>query len=142
VFSHINEESSKYWLAELYRVLKPHGMAVVTSWGANLLALFDRLDATGKTEYDWERNIDLSFPDRAKARSEFLSGEFVFGRHGNPGDNLDPDLYGITMMPRGWVEKETSFVIEEFLDNPQVVPQATFFLRKPTSAAALLHNSS
>jgi hypothetical protein len=53
----------------LYRVLKPDGMAVVTSWGAKLLALFDRLDATGKTEYDWERNIDLSFPDRAKVVS-------------------------------------------------------------------------
>lgn len=135
VFSHINEESSKYWLTELYRVLKPDGMAVVTSWGANLLALFDRLDATGKTEYDWERNIDLSFPDRAKARSDYLSGVFVFGRHGNPGDNLDPDLYGITMIPRGWVEKETGFVIEEFLDNPQVVPQTTFFLRKSAPAA-------
>ena len=135
VFSHINEDSCKYWLSELYRVLEPGGMAVVTSWGSNLLELFDRIDSTGKTEYDWEKNIALSFPDRADARARYLAGELVFGRHGNPGENLDPNLYGITMMPRAWVERESEFVIEDFIDNPQIVPQTTYFLRKPLTAA-------
>ncbi len=61
VFSHINEESAKRWLGELFRVIKPGGRAVVTSWGNNLFEVFDRIEKTGKVEYDWEKTSSIHF---------------------------------------------------------------------------------
>jgi SAM-dependent methyltransferase len=133
VFSHINEESAKRWLGELYRIIKPGGRAVLTSWGNNLFEVFDRIEKTGKVEYDWEKNIQYSFSDFADVRQRYTRGEFVFGMHGRTGGDLDPKLYGISLMPRQWVERESGFRLEKCLDNPKIVPQTTFVLERPAS---------
>lgn len=42
-FSHINEDSTLYWLAELYGVLRIGGFAVITSWGRSLFDIFNKI---------------------------------------------------------------------------------------------------
>jgi SAM-dependent methyltransferase len=130
VFSHLNEASARFWLDELHRLLRPGGTAVVTSWGQAIFDIFDRLATTGELKFAWERNIDRSFPDKAETRRRYAAGEFVFGRHGSPGEALDPDVYGISLMPRVWVETQTPFRVIAYEDDPRRVPQTTFGLRR------------
>ena len=131
VFSHINEESAKYWLNELRRLLKPEGYIVITSWGKALFDIFARLKETnGEIEYDWERNIDRSFPDKESIKRLYHAGQFVFGRHGSAGDSLDSNIYGISLMPKAWIENEMALKVENCIEDPSLVPQTTFILRK------------
>ena len=130
VFSHLCEESALFWLSNLSRVVKPNGFLVFTSWGKSLLRVFDKLDSNPEDyEYDWERNISAAFPDKQKVRNDYSEGRLVFGRHGSAG-GLNPDNYGIAMMPLAWVEANTNMKIVEFIDDSRIVPQATFILQK------------
>jgi SAM-dependent methyltransferase len=130
VFSHISENSARFWLSELARVLKPNCTLVITSWGRSLFDIFERIRVTGKCEYPWERNIDLAFPDKDGVKRKYDGGEYVFGRHGRTGASLDADLYGISLMPRKWIEINTDLHVDRVLDDPATVPQTTFLLRK------------
>lgn len=131
VFSHINEESAKRWVGELFRVVKPGGFCVVTSWGRNLYDVFDRIKRTGQIEHEWERNIQRSFSDFPNAWKRYCEGEFVFGRHGSTGTALDPDVYGISLMPKQWLERNSQFQVQHYLDDPKIVPQTVFVLQRP-----------
>lgn len=129
VFSHINEDSAKFWLRELARVLKPGGSMVVTSWGRALFEVFERKRTTGQTLYAWEDNITRAFSDLNEVERRYRDGEFSFGRH-MKGGALDPEVYGISLMPKQWVERETSLRVAHWIEDTKVVPQTTFFLVK------------
>lgn len=129
VFSHINEDSARYWLGELSRVLKPSGVAIITSWGRSLFDIFEKIKTTGQFDYAWEKNIDLAFNDKDAVKNMYENGQYVFGRHGNTGLHLDPNLYGISLMPKQWIENNTKFIIQSVIDSPRIVPQTTFILK-------------
>lgn len=129
VFSHINEDSAKFWLRELARVLKPGGSMVVTSWGRALFEVFERKRTTGQTLYAWEDNITRAFNDLNEVERRYRDGEFSFGRH-MKGGTLDPEVYGISLMPKQWIERETSLRVWHWIEDTKVVPQTTFFLSK------------
>lgn len=128
VFSHLNESSALFWINELSRVVKDSGRVIITSWGKSLFHIIERIGITGTYEYPWERNIDLSFPDKDVLIKQYNNGDYIFGRHGNTGPNLDGDLYGISLMSKQWIENNSKFVVEEVIDDPRRVPQATFIL--------------
>ncbi|MES1201644.1 MAG: class I SAM-dependent methyltransferase [Pseudomonadota bacterium] len=127
VFSHLSEDSARYWLNELARVTKPGGSIVVTSWGKALFDIAERIKRTGDIASPWEGNIARAFGDFDEVAPRYAAGEYIFGRHGNAGP-LDPDLYGISLMPKEWVEKNAPVRLRQFIDDPRVVPQATFFM--------------
>ena len=131
VFSHLSEPSARFWLRELARICRPGGSIVVTSWGRSLFRIFDRLQKGGEIEYNWEKNIIRAFPDLKEVERLYLAGGFVFGRHGSTDANLDPDRYGISLMPRRWIEENTGLCVDTVIDDPVVVPQTTFFLKRP-----------
>lgn len=131
VFSHINEASARYWIAELGRVVKPGGTIVATSWGQSLFDIATRIRATGQVQFDWERNLVKSFSDMETVERSYRAGQFQFGRHGSVGSaTLDPDVYGIALMPASWIERNTNLIVREVIDDPAVVPQTTFFLQR------------
>lgn len=130
VFSHINEASARYWLAELGRIVKPGGTIIVTSWGRSLFEIAARIRATGRVQFEWERNLVKSFSDMDAVEHEYRTGQFQFGRHGSVGGALDPDLYGIALMPAIWIERNTNLIVRHVIEDTQVVPQTTFFLQR------------
>lgn len=131
VFSHINEHSAAFWLNEIARLLKPDGHAVVTSWGRALFAVADRIAAAGgRTNHAWERNISRAFPDLPTAKERYARGEFVFGRHGSTDAALDPDVYGLSLMSRKWIDRLGTVKVEKMIEDTKVVPQTTFFLTR------------
>lgn len=129
VFSHINEESAQFWLRELGRVLKPGGSMVVTSWGRSLFEVFERKRTTGQTLYAWEDNIARAFEDLNEVERRYRDGEFSFGRHMKSGP-LDPEVYGISLMPKRWIETHTSLRVWHWIEDTKIVPQTTFFISK------------
>lgn len=129
VFSHINEESAQFWLRELGRVLKPGGSMVVTSWGRSLFEVFERKRTTGQTLYAWEDNIARAFEDLNEVERRYHDGEFSFGRHMKSGP-LDPEVYGISLMPKRWIETHTSLRVWHWIEDTKIVPQTTFFISK------------
>ena len=131
VFSHINEKSAEFWLTELKRLLKPGGFLVITTWGKALFEVFDRMQSNGgKTEFAWEKNIDKAFDDKDKVRERYLAGDFVFGKHGQPGAALDKDVFGISLIPKKWFDDRNDFKVIKWFDDTKIVPQTTFFLQK------------
>jgi len=130
VFSHINENSSKFWFRELERILKPGGHAVITSWGKILFDIYERVKNTGAYEYKWEENILKSFDDMEKVKDNYYNGMYQFGSHGMIDDALDADIYGIALMPSKWIEMNSILKVKNILDDPRDVPQTTFILRK------------
>lgn len=129
VFSHINEESAQFWLRELGRVLKPGGSMVVTSWGRSLFEVFERKRTTGQTLYAWEDNIARAFEDLNEVERRYHDGEFSFGRHMKSGP-LDPEVYGISLMPKRWIETHTPLRVWHWIEDTKIVPQTTFFISK------------
>ncbi|HVV32347.1 MAG TPA: class I SAM-dependent methyltransferase [Caulobacterales bacterium] len=125
VFSHLSEASARFWLNELARITKPGGSIIVTSWGKALFDIVERIKRTGETSVPWEHNIARAFVNFDEIGPRYAAGEYIFGRHGNSG-SLDPDLYGISLMPKQWVERNAPVTLRAFVDDPKVLPQAVF----------------
>ncbi len=131
VFSHINEESALFWFRELARLLKPGGWMIVTSWGKGLFEIFDRHEATGgKVEYPWEANISRAFEDKDEVKRLYNAGDYVFGNHGSTSKGLDSEVYGISLLPKEWIENNTDLHVTEWIEDTAIVSQTTFFLQK------------
>jgi len=91
--------------------------------------VFERKRTTGQTLYAWEDNITRAFSDLNEVERRYRDGEFSFGRH-MKGGTLDPEVYGISLMPKQWIERETSLRVAHWIEDTKVVPQTTFFLVK------------
>ena len=96
VFSHLSEAACRAWLGEFARVLKPGGMAALTTRGR---WFFDY--AAGLTGSDtYAQALARMFPDFDDARARYDRGEFV---HSNVagvtgGGVLDGGFYGETFI--------------------------------------------
>lgn len=96
VFSHLNEETHWALLKEIRRVLKPGGVAVVTTRGRSIFTVLRNDRAKG------DRNP--AFPDTEDAERRYDAGEFMFdGPH--VGSEL-AGFYGEAAIPRQYAERE------------------------------------
>ncbi|MEE9391096.1 MAG: class I SAM-dependent methyltransferase [Planctomycetota bacterium] len=113
VFSHLTEEASRMWLAEIQRILKPGGWAILTTQGRHV----------GKVILNGERSHP--FPNAKTLKPEwkrFESEGFLFFPYGEVSSNLaenseffgewDLEAYGSTFVSPAYVER----VWTEFLD--------------------------
>lgn len=129
VFSHLNEEYHRCWMAELARVLKPGGMLVVTTQGREFIEFCASLAGRDEFEHEWFRLLATLFPDRQAAeaaRADYDAGKFLFYNHGGGGGPRDGEFYGEAIVPRQFFEKEWSpyFRLVDFDDPRQGAQQS------------------
>jgi len=146
VFSHLSEAVSRAWIAELARVMKPGGLAIVTTQGSGFLDLVESLSARAglwrlrlavgrwigrPRNEEWLRTLRDGFGDIAAARRRLADGQFVHAPTGG-GSGLAASFYGESVIPRSYVAREwTDLELVEFIDDPRRLPQEVIVLRKP-----------
>lgn len=146
VFSHLSEAVSLAWIAELARVMKPGGLAIVTTQGSGFLDFVESLSArarrwrlrlaigrwTGRPRNEeWLGTLREGFGDIAAAKRRLADGQFVHAPTGG-GSGLAASFYGESVIPRSYVERAwTEFELVDFVDDCRRLPQALIVLRKP-----------
>jgi SAM-dependent methyltransferase len=150
VFSHLSEAVSRAWITELARVLKPAGLAIVTTQGRGFIDFVESLStrpirwrlrlALGRLigrpwSTSWLRSLREGFGDTAAARRRFADGQFVHAPTGG-GDGLAASFYGESVVPRTYVEREwTDLELVDFVDESRFKRQAVIVLRKPVAGS-------
>jgi hypothetical protein len=128
VFSHLSDAACRAWTAEFVRVLKPGGMAALTTRGR---WFFDyAASLTGADPYS--RALAKMFTDFADARASYDRGEFV---HSNVpgvtgGGVLHGGFYGETFIPEQFAREQLGIImplVEFSQDNNHPI----LFFQKP-----------
>lgn len=99
VFSHLSEAASQAWVREFARILKPGGMAALTTRGR---WFFDYASSLKHTATDgYALALSRMFPDFEAAKLHYDRGEFVHSNaHGVTGGGiLDSSFYGESFIP-------------------------------------------
>lgn len=109
VFSHLSEAACRAWIGEFARVLKPGGMAAVTTrgrWFFDYAAMLAGTDA-------YSRSLATMFPDFADAKARYDRGDLV---HSNAygvtgGGARDGGFYGETFIPERFAREHLGALI-------------------------------
>lgn len=129
VFSHLSEANARHWLGEISRVLRPGGVFAFTTQSERFINLVAGC-AKVENPTQIQQQIGRYLRDPDQARETFRRGEHVFSGTGG-GGVLEGDFYGWAAVPPKWVEANaTSFEILRYVDDPRVLEQAVFVLRK------------
>jgi SAM-dependent methyltransferase len=130
VFSHIDEDQHKRWLAEFHRILKPGGLLIATTWERDHIPFLETVCAqqTSSWEDYYNRAIAERFPGTEKALAEYDAGRFF---HIDLGYPTFP-TYGETCIPRKYVDTEWTkwFTILDYIDDRNVCQQDVIVARK------------
>ncbi|MBB5864295.1 class I SAM-dependent methyltransferase [Xanthomonas sp. 3058] len=137
VFSHLSEASAKFWLPELMRVLAPGGTLVMTTTTDHFLELCQACALKQSDRNRYEEDYAGMFPDPADARRRYAAGKYVYAAVAGNADVLDASNYGWAAMPPAFVEREIGSLAQtiEFVDDPSLLPQGFFTVRKKASVA-------
>jgi len=133
VFSHLAESVHLKWVEEFSRILKPGGILIATTMARYFIEYCHSL--RGKThESAFHNALANSFIDTDTALSDYDSGKFLYSATGG-GPSLPDSFYGITLIPRLYVEREwTKFLsFVDFIDDRTRLPQALIVMQKPRS---------
>jgi SAM-dependent methyltransferase len=97
VFSHLSEAACRAWTGEFARVLKPGGMAALTTRGR---WFFDYAASIAGAD-PYSRALSGMFPDFADAKARYDRGEFVHSNMAGVtgGGVLDGSFYGESFIP-------------------------------------------
>lgn len=132
VFSHLSEEQFNAWTVELARIITPGGYLIFTTWGKGLLAISKKLFIDGAVEYPWQENILKGFTSYEHMRDAYLSGRFVYAATGGGNMYLPKENFGIALISLEYARRTLGkyFSIINYIDDPDVFPQAIFFSRR------------
>jgi ubiquinone/menaquinone biosynthesis C-methylase UbiE len=135
VFSHLSEASAKFWLAELMRVLKPGGSLVMTTTTDHFLELCEACTHKQSDRNQYEEDYAQMFADPAAARRRYAAGEHVYAAVAGNAEVLEASNYGWAAMPPAFVQREIGHLALsiDFVDDPNVLPQGVFTVRKRAS---------
>jgi SAM-dependent methyltransferase len=119
VFSHLSEVACKAWVQEFARILKPGGMAALTTRGR---WFFDYASSLGgQPGGSYAEALSRMFPDFEAAKARYDRGEFVHSNvHGVTGGGvLDANFYGETFIPARYAKEayEDHLKLVEFLEG-------------------------
>jgi len=134
VFSHLSEASAVHWLNDLHRVLKKNGLLVFTTQSLRFLHLVSACAAKPNAN-DLERSIGQYMGSNPqKSILAYESGKHTYSDvNGNGGGGvLTGDFYGWAAIPPVWFDREfaSKFAIEKYVDDPAVLEQAVYVVRK------------
>ncbi|RZS77606.1 methyltransferase family protein [Phyllobacterium myrsinacearum] len=134
VFSHLSEAAAILWLNEIHRTLKSDGILVFTTQSLRFLHLV-KACAEKENASDLERSIGRymgSTPERSVATYE--RGEHTYSDVNGSGGGgvLTGDFYGWAAIPPAWFERNfgSKFMIEKYVDDPEILEQAIYIVRK------------
>lgn len=134
VFSHLDEFLAGHWIREFHRLLKPDGLAIITTQSRRFIAFCAEMRARRasgmKLEHGWYEACADSFTDEAGANTRYEAGQFL---HAAGVRAPCPEAhYGEAIIPRNYVIKAWGhlFRLVEFLDNPVRLPQVMIVLQK------------
>jgi len=137
VFSHLSAASASFWLRELMRVLKPGGTLVMTTTTDHFLELCQACSLKQDGRNHYEEDYARMFADPADARRRYAAGEHVYAAVAGNADVLEAANYGWAAMPPAFVEREIGALAAAitFVDDPGLLPQGFFTVRKKASLA-------
>jgi cyclopropane fatty-acyl-phospholipid synthase-like methyltransferase len=140
VFSHLNEQVSTGWIHEFARLLRPGGLACITTHGVGILDYAQQLldDPTQQAGL-WHELLASGFgTNAAQLRSEYNNGQFVHVAHGG-GSALDDSYYGDSLFNEAFARRNWGSILDvvEFIPaGTGKLPQSLLVLQKRTSNAA------
>ena len=113
VFSHLSEAACRAWVAEFARLLKPGGMAALTTRGR---WFFDYARSLSEASDPYSVALAHMFPDFEEAKARYDRGEFV---HSNAcgvtgGGALSADFYGETFIPEHYARETYGSILRLF----------------------------
>ena len=139
VFSHIDEDQHKRWLAEFKRILKPGGLVIATTWERDHIPFLETVCAqqTSSWEDHYNRAIAERFPGAEKALADYDAGKFF---HIDLGYPTFP-TYGETCIPKKYVYTEWAklFEVLDYIDDRTVCQQDVIVARKDPSYRSRLN---
>ncbi|CAI9121128.1 class I SAM-dependent methyltransferase [Brytella acorum] len=134
VFSHLDEFLAGHWIREFHRLLRPGGIAILTTQSRRFIGFCAEMRARRasgmRLEHGWYEACADSFTDEAHANSRYEAGMFL---HAASVQAPHPQAhYGEAIIPRNYVVKQwgSLFRLVEFLDNPVRLPQVMIVLQK------------
>jgi ubiquinone/menaquinone biosynthesis C-methylase UbiE len=93
VLSHLSEECSFAWVREFARVLKPGGMAALTTRNRDFISYAKKQQANGAHG----EHLRRLFPDYDEALTKYDAGQFLFSEiSGHYGEAFIPEAYART----------------------------------------------
>jgi SAM-dependent methyltransferase len=128
VFSHLPQDVADAWIAEFARVLRPGGIACLTTRPRAHIEVAGTEGSKADHTEDYARIIQ----DRADALARYNRGEFIFyGAHG--GGGLAAETYGEAIIPPAYAREHwAELELVEFAENYSTTYlQPCFVLRKP-----------
>lgn len=132
VFSHLSEDNPFAWIREFQRVLRPGGLAFLTT---RPRGFFDYLDSLHKRSDvpGFAQGAALAFRDLEQARKEYDLGRFCFDPMGSGGKGLTA-VYGEAFIPPEYVRNKYGPLFSSVgMDDPiskGLLNQATIWLQK------------
>jgi ubiquinone/menaquinone biosynthesis C-methylase UbiE len=135
VFSHLSEKTHLTWLKELHRVLKPGGLAVITTLSGRFVAECTTAAANPDASA-WSRErakiVIEAFPDWRRQLGEHRPETFFYLPAGGGFEGMEAEHYGWAMIRPEYARKHWAslFEIVDFKDDPKLCEQAIFVLRK------------
>jgi SAM-dependent methyltransferase len=129
VFSHLSENAHQAWLKEFRRILKPHGLLIVTVRQKTFLDQVELLsNNTNINEYE---SMLVKIFCSSNIKEKYDNGYYIYNPSGG-GAELTNDFYGDTVIPPKYIVDVwgSLFAIIESFDDPARVPQALYVLQK------------
>lgn len=130
VFSHLSPQAGVEWIKELARLVKPGGLAILTTQGRSFIEYCAGLNQDS-IESEWQKALARSFPDPEQVLRDYDSGRMVYAPNGG-GEALPGSIYGDAIVPRLHIEEHWTedFELVSFVDDRAVLAQAYVVLRR------------
>ena len=129
VFSHLNEQPQLRWAEEFDRLLRPGGIAVVSTLKRAHIAVWDDLLRDGNEHY--KRALTQAGFDSSRAQDAFEEGKFLYSPVGGGGIR-ESSFYGEAIVSPDHVRKNwpASLELMDYVDSPERGPQALIVVQK------------
>ena len=131
VFSHLSPDAHAAWSKEFARVVRPGGLAFVTTQARWFLDDCKELrDHPENVSTVWQEHLASSFVDHQGSLDRYDRGSFLFAPTGGAGQ--EGDFYGEAVVPRAVFEQVWGghFDVVDFVEDRARCPQAVAILRR------------
>jgi 2-polyprenyl-3-methyl-5-hydroxy-6-metoxy-1,4-benzoquinol methylase len=132
VFSHLSEDNSWAWIREFHRILRPGGIAFLTTRHRNHLDYLQSLHDSENIP-DFARGAYRAFKDIENSKIQYDEGIFCFDPMGGGGNGLT-HVYGEAFIPQKYVTEKYGRIFSRVgFEDPKpegLLDQATIWLQK------------
>lgn len=132
VFSHLSEDNSYSWVREFHRILRPEGIAFLTTRSKEFFDYLEKLHKSSEVPA-FAGGAFNAFRDLQTAKKDYEAGRFCFDGLGGGGKGLTT-LYGEAFIPPLYVQEKYGRIFSAVgVEDPVpqgLLDQATIWLQK------------